>query len=90
MTIDRRLLEILCCPVSKRALLPLRRDQLQWLNAAIAKNGVLDVDNRPVSEALEDGLITDDSKVVYRIVDDIPVLLPEEGIGTTQFDGFPA
>lgn len=90
MTIDRRLLEILCCPVSKRALRPLRRDQLQWLNQAIAAGAVIDVDGRPLGSALQDGLITDDAKVVYRIEDDIPVLLPEEGIGTTQFTGFPA
>jgi len=34
-------------------------------------------------------LITDDARVIYRIEDDIPVLLPEEGIGTTQFQDFP-
>lgn len=89
MAIDRRLLEILCCPVSRRPLRPLRADQLQWINSAIAAGGVHDVDNRPLSSALEAGLITDDGRVIYRIEDDIPVLLPEEGIGTTQWQGFP-
>ena len=36
MAIDRRLLEILCCPVSKRPLRLLRSDQQRWLNDAIA------------------------------------------------------
>lgn len=89
MTVDKRLLEILCCPVSKRALLPLRRDQLQRLNAAVAAGGVLDVDGHPVTEPLSEGLITDDQRVIYRVDDDIPVLLPESGIGTTQLADFP-
>lgn len=89
MAIDRRLLEILCCPVSKRPLRLLRNDQQRWLNDAIAGGTVQDVNGRPVTAALESGLITDDTRVVYRIDDDIPVLLPEEGIGTTQFQGFP-
>lgn len=90
MAIDRRLLDILCCPVSRRPLRMLRADQQQWLNQRIAEGGVSDVDGRPLTAPLSAGLITDDHRVIYRIDDDIPVLLPEEGIGTTQFDEFPA
>ncbi len=89
MAIDRRLLEILCCPVSRRPLRLMRQDQLTWLNGEVARGSVLDVQGRPVAEPLQSGLITDDAKVVYRVEDDIPVLLPEDGIGTTQFSGFP-
>jgi uncharacterized protein YbaR (Trm112 family) len=89
MAIDRRLLDILCCPVSRRPLRPLRRDQLAWLNERIAAGGVLRVDGRELRTPIRDALVTDDGQVIYRIEDDIPVLLPEEGIGTTQFDGFP-
>ncbi|MBV6413848.1 MAG: hypothetical protein OMOMHJEC_01667 [Xanthomonadales bacterium] len=89
MGIDRRLLDILCCPVSRRPLRLLRSDQLRWLNQRIGAGGVLDVDGRVVGVAFAAGLITDDGRVIYRIEDDIPVLLPEEGLGTTQFDGFP-
>lgn len=89
MAIDRRLLEILCCPVSRRPLRLLGKEQQRWLNEAIASGTVQDVDGRPVTVAFEAGLITDDAGVIYRIEDDIPVLLPEDGIGTTQFQGFP-
>ena len=89
MAIDRRLLEILCCPVSRRPLRLLRSDQLQWLNTAIGLAAVRDVNSRVVGIPFAAGLITDDGKVIYRIDDDIPVLLSEEGIGTTQLDGFP-
>jgi len=90
MAIDRRLLEILCCPVSKRGLRLLRAEQIHWLNKAIAAGAVIDVSGRSVQQNLEGGLISDDAKVIYRIEDDIPVLLPEEGIGVTQFQDFPA
>jgi len=89
MSIDRRLLDILCCPVSKSPLKQLSKEQLRTLNEAIAGGKVAFVDQRPVTSALQDGLIAEDGKVLYRIEDDIPVLLPEEGIGTTQLDAFP-
>lgn len=87
---DKRLLDILCCPVSKTPLRPLRKDQLRHLNEAIGNGTVQRVDGGGVDRPLQDGLITTDGKVIYRIEDDIPVLLPEEGIGTTQLNGFPA
>lgn len=82
---DRRLLEILCCPVSKVPLVSLTRNQLAQLNAAISAGGVLTVDGETVRDGFSAGLSTTDGRVLYRIDDDIPVLLPEEGIGTTQF-----
>jgi uncharacterized protein YbaR (Trm112 family) len=35
------------------------------------------------------GLITSDGKLIYRIEDDIPVMLADEAIGTTQLAAFP-
>ncbi|HEX7342148.1 MAG TPA: Trm112 family protein [Rhodanobacteraceae bacterium] len=86
---DKRLLDILCCPVSKTPLRPLRRDELKHLNQAIDEGTVDTVAGARVAQALNAGLITTDGKVIYRIEDDVPVLLPEEGIGTTQLNGFP-
>ena len=79
MSIDRRLLDILVCPSSRRPLRPLSRDQLSVLNAAIAAGGVLRVDGSAETTVLTEGLISDDRKVIYRIDDDIPVLLVESG-----------
>ncbi|HET6588297.1 MAG TPA: Trm112 family protein [Oleiagrimonas sp.] len=86
---NKRLLDILCCPVSKTPLRLLRRDEIAHINQAIGEGAVDTVENVRVYKPLGDGLITTDGKVVYRIEDDIPVLLPEEGIGTTQLNGFP-
>ena len=86
---DKRLLDILCCPVSKSPVKPLSRAQLDALNSAIARGAVQTTAGAAVAAPLQAGLITSDAKVVYRIEDDIPVMLADEAIGTTQLDAFP-
>jgi uncharacterized protein len=49
---------------------------------------VLTIDHEPVRTPLSEGLITTDGKVIYRIVDDIGLFVPEDGIGTTQLATF--
>jgi uncharacterized protein YbaR (Trm112 family) len=86
---DKRLLDILCDPVTKTPVRPLRRDELDALNLAIAAGALDTVAGTKVTDPLAAGLITTDRKVVYRIEDDIPVMLAEEGIGTLQLTDFP-
>ena len=43
-----------------------------------------------ISQRVDEALITTDGKVIYRVEDGIPVMLPEEGIGTTQLPDFPS
>ncbi|MBL8300247.1 MAG: hypothetical protein JNN30_18060 [Rhodanobacteraceae bacterium] len=86
---DKRLLDILCCPVSKSPVSPLGRAQLDALNAEIRAGTVQTVTGAKVGTPLAAGLITADGKVVYRVEDDIPVMLADEAIGTTQLASFP-
>lgn len=86
---DKRLLDILCDPVTKSPVKPLSKTQLEVLNRAIAQGGVLTTTAAAVSAPLQGGLITADGKVIYRIEDDIPVMLADEAIGTTQLEAFP-
>jgi uncharacterized protein YbaR (Trm112 family) len=88
MSIDGKLLEILCCPISKSPLSRLERSRLDKLNRAITAGEVQQVDGVAVSETLREALVTEDGKVIYPVVDDIPVLLSERGIGTTQLQGW--
>lgn len=90
MPLDPRFVSILCCPVSKRALKPLSRARLAFVNDAIRSGSTLSVTGTRIDAILQDALISDDDKVIYRIDDGVPVLLPEEGIGTTQFQDLPA
>lgn len=87
MPVEGKLLEILCCPLSKTPLTILGQDMLDKLNAAIESNEALYIDNSKVKDTLQEGLITEDGKVIYAVQDDIPILLEEKGIGTTQFQG---
>ncbi len=87
---DKRLLDILCCPVSKTPLRPLSRAELEALNSPIGAGKVMTVAGVAVTERVTEALITTDRKVIYRIDDGIPVMLPEEGIGTLQLTDFPA
>lgn len=87
---DKRLLDILCDPVTRTPVRPLRRDELDALNRAISAGSVDTVTGQKVAAPLAAGLITTDRKVVYRIDDDIPVMLADEGIGTLQMIDFPA
>jgi uncharacterized protein YbaR (Trm112 family) len=88
MPIDGKLLEILCCPVSKTPLTRLQASRLKKLNQAISSGEVQYVRGEPVEETLRDALITEDSRVIYPVIDDIPILLEEKGIGTTQLNDF--
>lgn len=87
---DKRLLDILCCPVSKTSLRALAKQELDALNEAIGHDKIETVAGVAVRERVSEGLITTDGKVIYRIEDGIPVMLPEEGIGTLQMNGFHA
>lgn len=88
MAVDGKLLEILCCPVSKVALNRLEHSRLEKLNRAIASGEVESVRGERVSATLKEALITEDGRVIYPVVDDIPLLLEEKGIGTTQLQDF--
>ena len=88
MPVNGKLLEILCCPVSKTPLTVLGRQKLDKLNAAIESADALFVGGEKVLDPLQEGLITEDGKVIYPVQEDIPILLEEKGIGTTQFQGF--
>jgi len=86
---DKRLLDILCDPVTRVPLKLLSKLQLERLNQAIRDQQVQTTAGHPWSQELSAGLISMDGKVMYRIDDGIPVLLAEEGIGTTQLHDFP-
>jgi uncharacterized protein YbaR (Trm112 family) len=88
MAVDGKLLEILCCPVSKVPLNRLERSRLVKLNQAISAGGVESVRGKKIQSELSEALITDDGKVIYPVQDDIPLLLEEKGIGTTQLQDF--
>lgn len=87
---DRKLLDLLCCPTTRQPLALLDARGLDALNRAIAAGGVKRADDSAQTEALRQALVTHDRKTVYRVEDGIPVLLAEEAITTAQVEDFPA
>lgn len=83
---EKRLLNILRCPVTHKGLSLAKRDVLGRVNNAIQAGKVSNRDGVPVSEPLQEALLTDDSKLLYPVADGIPVLLEGESISLAEFD----
>ena len=83
---DKRLLTILRCPVTRKGLDIVNKDVLERLNAAIEAGELVNNEGAPVVDALDEALITDDGKRIYPIDDGIPVLLEDESINMEQLD----
>ena len=84
MPISEQLLEILRCPATKAPLRPLSDAEVSELNARIGKEEVNYQDGNLVDTPLEEGLITEDGATIYRIDENIPVMLVEMGIPTAE------
>jgi len=86
---DRKLLDILCCPATHQGLALLEPRGLGSVNAAIAAGSLRRGDDSIQGEPLREALVTRDRRTVYRIEDGIPVLLAEEALATSQIEDFP-
>jgi len=83
---DKKLLDIICCPTTKLPLELLATDRLDNLNAAI-RSGDIKNQATKLSEELHEALITRDGHRVYPVRDGIPILLEEECIDWIQVAG---
>lgn len=81
---EKRLLNILRCPVSRKGLTLLKKDKLAAVNEAISAGTIVNHDGETVATPLAEALVTDDGKRIYPINDGIPVLLESEAIGMEQ------
>jgi len=86
LSLDRQLLDILCCPVTHLSLAPMPQAQLQALSAAIERGEIRDRGDELVVEPLTEALVTRDGKLAYPVRDGIPVLLEAQGILLSQLD----
>ncbi len=77
---DKKLLDILCCPVTKRPLQPLPTQELETLNQRIGEGQIHYMDDSPVEAAMDEALMTDNGSRIYRVDDGIPVMLEARSI----------
>lgn len=83
---DKKLLSILCCPVTHKGLSLARADLLKSVNGAINAGKVMNRDGVVLEGSLKEALVTDDGKIMYPVDDGIPVLLEGEGVALSQIE----
>jgi uncharacterized protein YbaR (Trm112 family) len=75
-----KLLDILCCPITRRSLQRLDDAILAQLNEAIVAGSVRNHGGLEISDTLSAALVTTEGDLVYPVRDGVPVLLEEECI----------
>jgi uncharacterized protein YbaR (Trm112 family) len=84
VVMDKKLLTILCCPVTHRDLGLARAELLNRVNEQIRAGGIANRDGQLLTQELSEALVTSDNKLLYPVADGIPVLLEGEAIGLEQ------
>lgn len=84
MPIDKKLLDILCCPETKIDITELAAADLKTLNEKIKNGKVVYKNGDQVEDIISEGLVTVDKKTIYRIDEDIPIMLIDKGISFDQ------
>lgn len=80
MSIDPEFLRKLRCPRTRAPLALLAADRLAALNAAIAAGRVSNLAGRRLDAPLAAALVAEGQGHAYPIVDEIPILTPEEAV----------
>ena len=78
------LLKMLVCPETRSALTVAPADLIARLNQTIAAGDLTNKAGQKLERKLDGGLLRADGRVLYPIVDDIPMLLVDEGIPLSQ------
>jgi uncharacterized protein len=78
--ISDSLLEILCCPETHQPLRVAEAALVTNLNEQIKANTLKNRAGKPVTGAIDEGLVRQDRKFLYPVRHNIPVLLIDEAI----------
>jgi uncharacterized protein YbaR (Trm112 family) len=77
---DKNLLDIICCPVTRLPLEILDVDRLESLNAAIQAGDVRNNAEELLTAGVQEALVSRDGRFIYPVRDGIPILMEEESI----------
>jgi uncharacterized protein YbaR (Trm112 family) len=84
---DRKLLDIICCPVTRSSLELLPEQELLTLNELIGAKRIKNREDAIVEGALAEALVTRSGKLIYPVRDGIPVLLEDQAMPLQQIEG---
>lgn len=85
LELSPRLLEILCCPITRRPLRRLDAATLLRLNRAIGDGEIRNHGGESLTEPLDAALVTVDGDLVYPLQQGIPILHEETCIHWAAF-----
>jgi uncharacterized protein YbaR (Trm112 family) len=78
--VDKRLLDMLCCPETKEDVTLVMGNLIEDLNRRIQSGQLKNRGGEIVKETMESGLMRADKKYLYPIREDIPIMLIDEAI----------
>lgn len=78
--IDANLIEILRCPQDRSQLSIAAPEIVDRINAAINAGAAVNLAGERLTKRIDGGLIREAGDLLYPIVDDIPVMLPDEAV----------
>jgi len=78
--IDKELLDILACPETKEPVHLADQALVDELNARIERGEITNRGGDKVETKMGGGLVREDGKYLYRIEDEIPIMLIDEAI----------
>jgi uncharacterized protein len=84
---DRKLLDIICCPVTRSSLELLPEQELSALNELIVAKRIKNREDAVVDGPLAEALVTRTGKLIYPVRDGIPVLLEDQAMPLQQIEG---
>ena len=84
MTIDRKLLEILVCPITKQPVSVLGQARLDQVNQLIEQGKLHTLAGAKIVKPMKQALITQNGNTLYPVDDMIPVMLEDQSIPCEQ------
>ncbi|MDC0935134.1 Trm112 family protein [Pirellulales bacterium] len=82
--LSKELVATLLCPRDRSQLRLADAALVQRVNDAVAAGQLQNVGGQKVKSPIEAGLIREDETLLYPVIEQIPVLLPDEAIEVTR------